>query len=148
MASLKPVSAKDEAFGDHFRIALMGLSVSTGFTLGQYRKKLDQNLAQTQSPLSNLSGRPEGLLSRPKRITPVIRPCNGAAQSMSTIEEGSEGGESSANDHTRSSNTQSHYIQSHSSQSRSNSNSKRSLPRRILRRLVPYSIRNKANKEV
>ena len=140
LASLKPAAAKDGALGDHFRIALMGLSVSTGLTLGQYRRKLDQSLAQTQSPLSNLPGQPEGLLPRPKSITPVIRHCKGAVKSMSTIEEGSEGEASSANGRNRSHSTQSHNTQSHSGK-----NLKRSLPRRILRRLIPYSIRNKAN---
>lgn len=98
----------------------------------QYRKKLDQSIAQTQTQLSSLLGQPEGLLPRPKSMIPVIQPRKGAAHRISTIEEGSEaeGEGSSANSHTRSHSTPTHSIQSRS-------DGKRSLPRRILRRLIP-----------
>jgi hypothetical protein len=130
--SPKAAAARDEALGDHFRVALMGLSVSTGLTMEQYRKKLDQNLAQTQSRLSSLLGQSEGPHPRPKSITPVIQPRNRADHRISTIEERSEaeGEGNSANGHIRSSSTPTNSIQSRS-------DGKRSLPRRILRRLMP-----------
>jgi hypothetical protein len=110
----------------------MGLSVSTGLTTEQYRKRLDQDLVQTQTQLRSLLGQPEGLPPRPKRATPVIQPRKGAAYRISMIEELSEaeGEGSSVNGHTRSNSTPTHSIQSRS-------DSKRNLPRRILHRLVP-----------
>jgi len=133
--SLKPPTVNDVndgALGDHFRMALMGLSVFTGLTMEQYRKRLDQSLAHTETQLSSLSGQPEGPFSRPKSVIPVMQPRK-RVHSISTIEEGSEveAEGSSANGHTRSHSTQSY------------SDSKRSLPRRILRRIMPSSLLKK-----
>ena len=112
----------------------MGLSVSTGLTMTQYRKKLNQSLARTQSQLNSSLGQPDRLLPRTKSITFMIQPVKGAAHRISTIEEGSEaeGEGNSANGHTRSHGTPTHSIQSRS-------DGKRSLPRRILRRLITLS---------
>ncbi|KAI9435455.1 hypothetical protein H4582DRAFT_1969505, partial [Lactarius indigo] len=44
---VKPATAKDGALRVYYRTALQELSVSTGLTIDQYRKKLDQNLVQT-----------------------------------------------------------------------------------------------------
>ena len=123
-------------------MALLELSVSTGLTMEQYRKKLDQNLAQTQAQLNSL-GQSKGLLSPPTTALPMILPFKGAPKAVSTIEEVSEaeGEGSSANGHTLS-----HAVsaQSHAGSTRSNSDSgKRSLPRRILRRLIPSSMGRK-----
>ena len=135
LGSVKPAAAKDGALGDHYRMALLELSVSSGLTMEQYRKKLDQNLAQTQTQLNNFLGKPDGLLLHPYG--------GGAAKSISTIEEGSEaeGSGSSANSHG-----QSHSSQSHIGSTQNNSDGgRRSLPRslRILRRLLPSSMRRK-----
>jgi len=132
--SVKPAAAKDGVLGDHHRMALLELSVSTGLTMEQYRKKLDQNIAQTETQLNSL-GQSEKLLSPPTSATLTIPPIMRAPKAISTIEEGSEAEVegSSALDHTRS-NT------SHAGSTQSNSDSgKRSLPRRILRRLKPSS---------
>ncbi|KAI9430814.1 hypothetical protein H4582DRAFT_2014085 [Lactarius indigo] len=133
--STKSATAKDGALQDHHRMALLELSVSTGLTMEQYRKKLDQNLAQTQTRLNSFLGQTEGLLPRP---TSTINPHQGA---ISTIEEGSEaeGEGSSANGHVQSHSTLSHSTQSHSdSGKRTNS-----LPRRILRHILPSSMGKK-----
>ncbi|KAF8266703.1 hypothetical protein EI94DRAFT_1732492 [Lactarius quietus] len=99
--------------------------VSAGPTIRQFRKKLDQKLAQIQAQLNNFK-QPEALLSP-------------SAPAISTIEEVSEvdGGESFAKS----------YAWSHSTLSHSHSG-KRSLPRRILRRLIPSSIQLPFVKEV
>ncbi|KAI9461914.1 hypothetical protein BJY52DRAFT_164838 [Lactarius psammicola] len=141
--SIKPTTAKDGALGDQHRMALLELSVYTGLTMELYRKKLDQNLAQTRTQLNSLLGprQPEGLLPHPTSLIPVIHPHEGAAKSISTIEEGSEaeGSGSSATGHT-----QSHSVQSHSSQGYSDSGKRTSsLSRRILSRLIPSSISKK-----
>ena len=96
----------------------------------QYRKRLYQSLAQTQTQMNSLLGQPERPLLRQKSITFLIQPHKGAAHRISTIEEGSEaeGEGSSANGHTRSHSTPT--IQSRG-------DVKRSLPRRILCRLMP-----------
>ncbi|SRR6266702_4300441 len=134
--SIKPSAVKDGVLQDHHRMALLELAVSTGLTMEQYRKKLDQNLAQTRTQSNSFLGQPEGLLT-----IPVIHPYGGAARSVSTIEEGSEaeGSGSSANGHTQSHSTQSHSTQSHSDSGKRTS----SLPRRILRRLIPSSLSKK-----
>ena len=108
-------------------MALLGLAVSTGLTMEQYRKKLYQSLTQTQAQL-NIVGQPEGLLSPPTSVIPMILPYQSAPKEMVTIEEGSEaeGEGSSANVHTLSHITQNH-----------NDSEKPSLPRRILHRLIP-----------
>ncbi|KAH8983375.1 hypothetical protein EDB92DRAFT_1951659 [Lactarius akahatsu] len=56
LESIKSATAKDGALRDQHRMALLELSVSTGLTMEQYRKKLDQNLAQTQTRLDSFLG--------------------------------------------------------------------------------------------
>jgi len=140
LVSVKPAAAKDGALGVHYRMALLELSVSTGLTMEQYRKKLDQNLAQTQAQLRSLR-QSEGLLSPSTSTIPMNPPFKGIPKAISTIEEGSEaeGEGNSANSHTLSYSTQ-----SHTGSTRSNSDSgKRSLPYRIFRRLIPASMGRK-----
>jgi hypothetical protein len=137
LVPVKPTAAKDGALEDHYRMALLQLSVSSGLTMELYRKKLEQNLTRTQAQLNSLR-QSEGLLS-----PSMILPFKGAPKAISTIEEGSEAEVegSSANGHTLT-----HSSQSHAGSSRSNSDSgtrKRSLPRRILRRLIPSSVGRK-----
>ncbi|KAH8979940.1 hypothetical protein EDB92DRAFT_1977146 [Lactarius akahatsu] len=119
LESIKSATAKDGALRDQHRMALLELSVSTGLTMEQYRKKLDQNLAQTQTRLDSFLGQTD-----PGEIP--------------TIEEGSEaeGEESSANSHAQSHSTPSH---SHSDRGKRTN----SLRRRILRRLLPSSMGTK-----
>src|SRR6202453_412138 len=134
---VKPAAVKDGALGDHHRMALLELSVSTGLTMEQYRKKLEQNLARTQAQVNRLR-QSEGLLSPPRSATPMILPLEGAPKAIPTIEEGSEAevDGSSANGHTQTQSTP-----SRAGSSRSNSDSgKRSLSSRILRRLIPSSM--------
>ena len=133
---MKPTAAKDGVLEDHHRMALLELSVSTGLTMEQYRKKLDQNIAQTQTQLKSLE-QAEELLSPSTSVTLTVPSINGALNAISTIEEGSEAEVegSSALDRTRS-------TLSHAGSTPSNSDSgKRSLPRRILRRLLLSSMR-------
>ena len=135
---MKPGASKDGALGDHYRMALLELSVSTGLTMEQYRKTLDQKLAQTVAQLNTLE-QSKGLLSPSTGVRPMILPFKGAPKAVSTIEEGSEaeGEGSSQNGHALS---YAISAQSHPSSARSNSDGgKRSLPRRILRRLIPSS---------
>ncbi len=126
MIKIKPAAAKDGALRDHYHMALLELSVSAGLTMEQYRKKLDQNLAQTQAQLKSL-GQPEGLLSPSTSVIPMILQYKGVPQAISTIEEGSEteGEGGPASGHTRS------------------DSGKRSLPRRILRHLIASSMGRK-----
>ncbi|KAI9461883.1 hypothetical protein BJY52DRAFT_1210857 [Lactarius psammicola] len=134
---IKPAAAKDGALRDYYRMALLGLLVSTGLTIKQYRIKLDQYLAQTQAQLKSL-GQPEVELPPSMGVIPTIPPYKGAPQEISTIEEDSEAeGEGSKEGSSVSGHTQSHSTQSHSD------SGKRSLPRRILRRLIPSSIGRK-----
>ncbi|KAH9054775.1 hypothetical protein EDB87DRAFT_1420251 [Lactarius vividus] len=130
---VKPATAKDGALRVYYRTALQELSVSTGLTIEQYRKKLDQNLAQTQAQLKSL-GQPEGLLHPSTSATPVIPLYKGVPQAISTIEEDSE-----AEDEWNfvDSNSQSYSTESHSD------SGKRSLPRKFLRRLIPSSMGRK-----
>jgi len=97
--SIKPAAFKDGATRNHYRTALLGLTVSTGLTMEQYRKKLDHSLAQIQAQLSGL-GQSEGLLPPPKSVMPMIPvlPDQKAPKAMPTIEEDSEaeGSESSS----------------------------------------------------
>jgi len=132
LGTVKPAAAKDGALGDNYRMALQELSVSIGLTMEQYRKKLDKDLEQTQTQLNGFLGRPDGLLFRPHWP-------GGAAQSISTIEEGpeAEGAGSFANGHARSNSTQSN---TGSTKSHSDSGKRSSLPRRILRRLITSSM--------
>ncbi|KAF8257977.1 hypothetical protein EI94DRAFT_1756263, partial [Lactarius quietus] len=137
LLSVKPAATRGGALGDHYRTGLLHLSVSTGLTMEQYRKKLDQNLAQTQVQLSSLR-QSEGLLSPSSSAIPMSLPFKGAPKAISTskaastIEEGS-----SANGHTLGHSS----TQSHASSARSKSDSgKGSLPRRILRRIIPSSM--------
>jgi hypothetical protein len=137
LTSVKPAAAKDGALEGHHRMALLELSVSTGLTMEQYRKKLEHNLARTLTQLNSLK-HSEGLLS-----PSTILPFKGAPKVISTIEEGSEAEVegSSANGHTLT-----HSSQSHAGSSGSNSDSgtrKRNLPRRILRRLISSSMGRK-----
>ncbi|KAH9034061.1 hypothetical protein EDB85DRAFT_1889928 [Lactarius pseudohatsudake] len=127
-----PPLPKDGALRDHHRMALLELSVSTGLTMEQYRKKLDQNLAQTQTRLNSFLGQTDELLPR---TTSTVHPHQGE---ISTIEEGSEaeGEGSSANSHAQSHST----LPSHSTQGHSDSGRRNSLRRRILRRLLPSSM--------
>ncbi|KAH9177227.1 hypothetical protein EDB89DRAFT_1519816 [Lactarius sanguifluus] len=127
---VKPATAKDGALRVYYRTALQELSVSTGLTTEQYRKKLDQNLAQTQAQLNSL-GQPGGLLPPSTSVIPLYR---GVPQVISTIEEGSE-----AEDEWNfvDSDSQSHSTRSHSD------SGKRSLPRKFLRRLIPSSMGRK-----
>ena len=137
LVSVKPATSKDGALGVHYRMALLELSVSTGLTMEQYRKKLDQNLAQTQAQLESLR-QSEGLFSPSASTIPMSPPFEGAPSAISTNEEGSEaeGEEGSENGHTLSYSTQ-----SHTGSTWSNSDSgKRNLPYRILRRLIPASM--------
>ena len=140
LVSVKPAAAKDGALGDHYRMALLELSVSTGLTMELYRKKLEQNLARNEAQLHSLR-QSEGLLSPPTSTTPMLLPFKGAPKAISTIEEGSEAeGEGSST----SGHTQTHSSQSHAWSARSNSDSgKRSLSRRILHRLIPSTMGRK-----
>ncbi|KAH9034101.1 hypothetical protein EDB85DRAFT_1948889 [Lactarius pseudohatsudake] len=124
---VKPATAKDGALRVYYRTALQELSVSTGLTMEQYRKKLDQNLAQTQAQLNSL-GQPEGLLHPSTSVAPVIPLYMVVPPTISTIDEGSE-----AEDEWNFVDSDS---QSHGARSRSDSG-KRSLPRKFLRRLIP-----------
>jgi len=130
---IKPATTKDGALGDHYRMALLELSVSTGLTMEQYRKKLDQNLAQTQAQLNSFLRKPDSLLPPSTRAMPVILPYKGAPLVISTIDEVSEG--DSEGSPTK--------AWSHSAQSHSDTSGKDSLSRRILRRLIPSSIGRK-----
>ena len=56
---IKPAAAKDGVLGDHYRMAQLELSASEGLTMKQYRKKLDENLAQTEAQLNSIFGRAE-----------------------------------------------------------------------------------------
>ncbi|KAF8268246.1 hypothetical protein EI94DRAFT_1728138 [Lactarius quietus] len=102
--SIKPAASKDGATRNHYRTALLGLTVSTGLTMEQYRKKLDQSLAQIQAQLSGL-GQSEGLLPPPKSVMPMIPvlPDQKAPKVMPTIEEDSEaeGSESSSSNSSK-----------------------------------------------
>ncbi len=111
----------------------MELSVSTGLTIEQYRKKLDQNLAQTQAQLNSLR-QLEGLLSPSTSETLMSLLYKGAPQAISTIEEGSK-----VEDEWDFVESDS---QSHSTQSQSDSGG-RGLPRKVLRRLIPSSMGRK-----
>lgn len=124
---VKPATAKGGALRVYDRTALQELSVSTGLTMEQYRKKLDQNLAQTQAQLNSL-GQPEGLLHPSTSVTPVIPLYMVVPPTISTIDEGSE-----AEDEWNFVDSDS---QSHGTRNRSDSG-KRSLPRKFLRRLIP-----------
>jgi hypothetical protein len=131
---VKPAAAKDGALENHHRMALLELSVSTGLTMEQYRKKLDQSIAQTRTQLNSLE-QSEKLLSPPTSVIPTIPSIKGVPKAISTIEEGSEAEVegSSALEHTWSTPSQADSTQSNSD------SGKRSLPRRILRRLLPSS---------
>ncbi|KAH9177165.1 hypothetical protein EDB89DRAFT_1517109 [Lactarius sanguifluus] len=133
--SIKSATAKDGALRDHHRMALLELSVSTGLTTEQYRKELDQNLAQTQTRLNSFLGQTDRLLPC---TTSTIHLHQGE---ISTIEEGSEARceGSSANCPAQSHNTPSHSIQSRSDSGRHTN----SLRRRILRHLLPSSMGKK-----
>ncbi|KAH9003764.1 hypothetical protein EDB86DRAFT_2889722 [Lactarius hatsudake] len=127
---VKPVAANLGDRRDHdYRIGMLALLIPAGLTMENYRKKLDQILAQTQAQLNSL-GQPEGLglLPTSTSVIPMTIPAEEAPQAISTIEGGSEAeGEGiSANGRARSDSTQ----------SRSSDSGKRSLPRRILRRLT------------
>ena len=56
---IKPAAAKDGVLVDHYRMAQLELSTSSGLTMKQYRKKLDENLAQTEAQLNSIFGRAE-----------------------------------------------------------------------------------------
>jgi hypothetical protein len=108
-------------------------------TMEQYRKNLDQNVTQTQTELNSFLpvGKPEGLLLCSTSTTPVDHRYEEAAQSKLMIEDCSEAeGKGSFRDETQSYDTP--------SQS-DNGNSKNKLSR-YLRRLIPSSMGNKANK--
>lgn len=124
---VKPAAAaKDGDRRDHdYRMGMLALLIPAGLTMENYRKKLDQILAQTQVQLNSL-GQPEEfeLLSPSASVIPMIAPEKGAPQTIGGSEAESE--ENSANGRAR----------SHSTQSRGSDSGKGSLPRRILRRLT------------
>ncbi|KAH9044940.1 hypothetical protein EDB83DRAFT_1563251 [Lactarius deliciosus] len=128
---VKPATAKDGALRVYYRTALQELSVSTGLTMEQYRKKLDQNLAQTHAQLNSL-GQPEGLLHPSTSETPVIPLYMAVPQTIFTIDESSEAEEDEWDFVDSDS-------QSDGTRSRDDSR-KRSLPRKFLRRLIPSSM--------
>jgi hypothetical protein len=145
LVSVKPSAAKDGALGDHYRMGLLHLSVSTGLTMEQYRKKLDQNLAQTQAQLSSLR-QSEGLLTPSSSTIPMTLPFMRSPTTIPTIEEGSDSSEAEGEGSSLGSSTNGHTLghsstHSHTGSVRSNSDSgKGSLSRRILRRLIPSSM--------
>lgn len=117
---IKPEFSNSEAV-QHHRTTLLDLSESTGLTMNQYRKKLDQDLAQIREQLNRLELSEGAHLSAMSLISLYESP-----QPISTIEEGpeAEGEGGSSNGRT----------QSHSD------SGKRSLPRRIWRHLIPPSV--------
>ncbi|KAH9034097.1 hypothetical protein EDB85DRAFT_1034082 [Lactarius pseudohatsudake] len=140
---IKPEISNNGAV-QHHRTTLLDLSESTGLTMNQYRKKLDQDLAQIREQLNRLEVSEGAHLSAMSLISLYESP-----KPISTIEEGpispeaieegpvcpeaieegpvcpeAEGEGGSSNGHT----------QSHSD------SGKRSLPRRIWRHLIPPSV--------
>ncbi|KAH9044941.1 hypothetical protein EDB83DRAFT_2523589 [Lactarius deliciosus] len=117
---IKPEISNNGAV-QHHRTTLLDISESTGLTMNQYRKKLDQDLAQIREQLNRLELSEGAHLSAMSLISLYESP-----QSISTIEEGpeAEGEGGSSNGRT----------QSHSDSGR------RSLPRRVLRHPIPPSV--------